>query len=157
MIFFKFLTQGANAIFDKIVNKILSILTINSNPRWRNLYWNFRAKEIDRKWGSNTGDYDTLGIIIKSYNCKRILDIGCGSGRLFELYKSLNVEYVVAQEISVDAIKTCKERYPELHYVYELKEIKNFRFTDIDEAISLFYNWYLENKQTIKTEDLLKY
>jgi len=37
------------------------------------------------------------------------------------------------------------------------KEIKNFKFTDIDKAINLFYDWYLENKENIKKENLLKY
>ena len=36
-------------------------------------------------------------------------------------------------------------------------ELKDFKFTEMDEAIRLLYDWYLENKQSIKTEALLKY
>lgn len=36
-------------------------------------------------------------------------------------------------------------------------ELKDFKFTEMDEAIRLLYNWYLENKQSIKTGGLLKY
>ena len=117
-------------MFEKILNKLLSILTIANNSSYRNLYWNLRAKEIDRKWGANTGDFDTLEKIIKNNNSQTILDIGCGSGRLFKLYKSLNIPEVIAQEISVDAIKICQNRYPELNYVYELKEIKNLTYSE---------------------------
>jgi len=36
-------------------------------------------------------------------------------------------------------------------------ELKDFKFTNIETAITELYNWYLENKKTIKKEDLLKY
>ena len=34
-------------------------------------------------------------------------------------------------------------------------EIKGLKFTDIDEAIKELYNWYVENKKSIRKEYLL--
>lgn len=36
-------------------------------------------------------------------------------------------------------------------------ELNNFKFTEIDKAIQELYNWYLDNKNIVKKENLLKY
>ena len=35
-------------------------------------------------------------------------------------------------------------------------ELKDFEFTNIEVSIAELYNWYLENKENIKKEDLLR-
>lgn len=114
----------------KVKSTLLGILVVSKNTYIRNLYWELRAKEIHERWGEGKGDYDTLGKIIKKINPKTVLDIGCGSGRLFKLYNSLNLSEVVAQDISSSAIKLCRETYPELYYKYEHKNIEQLAYSE---------------------------
>jgi len=75
------------------------------------IYWNRRAYDIDEKWGEERDDYELLGEIITSLKPDRLLDFGCGSGRLFPLYHKLGIPEVIAQDISNKALRIAKNRY----------------------------------------------
>jgi len=75
-----------------------------------NLYWELRAADIHHQWGSNTFDYAALTEVIRYVRPTRILDIGCGSGSLFNLYSQLHIEEVVGQDISQTALDTASAR-----------------------------------------------
>jgi len=75
------------------------------------IYWNRRAHDIDEKWGGERDDYELLREIITSFKLDRLLDFGCGSGRLFPLYHELGIPEVVAQDISNKALRIAKNRY----------------------------------------------
>ena len=78
----------------------------------RRAYWNLRARNIEHLWGRSRDDYDALRNIISSIpGVVRILDIGCGSGRLFPLYQSLEIKEVVAQDIARNALDLAEQRY----------------------------------------------
>lgn len=76
----------------------------------RKIYWDFMAKSIHLKWGNVKGDFELITQIVNRYRVKRILDFGCGSGRLFKLYENLALEEVVAQDISKNALKIAAGR-----------------------------------------------
>ncbi len=77
----------------------------------RKMYYDLRVKDIDDQWGRSTGDYDILRGLISSITVNRILDIGCGSGRLFPLYNSMGIKEVIGQDIANSALDLAKARY----------------------------------------------
>ncbi len=60
-----------------------------------------------------------------------ILDLGCGNGRLFELFKNKNVNYFGIDQ-SHNLIKLAKQKYPEAKFrqgaILKLEEIINKKF-----------------------------
>ena len=80
-------------------------------PGSRKQYWNYRAKDIDEKWGKEQEDYAVLRKIIFRLTPSRILDIGCGSGRLFPLYQELHIQEVIAQDLASEALAIAKQKY----------------------------------------------
>jgi len=105
-----------NSLVLKIVNGFLKSSDIYRIKRLRSLFWNIRANDIDRKWGSSNGDYETVRKIIEHTKAKRILDFGCGSGRLFPLFESLKIKEVVGLDISNKAVDLAKQKYPKTNY-----------------------------------------
>ena len=75
------------------------------------MYWNHRAFDVDKKWGREKNDYALLREIILSFKPHSVLDIGCGSGRLFPLYNDLKIREVVCRDISNKTLKIAKDRY----------------------------------------------
>ena len=83
---------------------------------YRERYWDSRASEIDRKWGSGKDDFHVLTDILSHVKPCRILDVGCGSGRLFPLYRQFGIKEVVGQDIASSAIELCKKKFPVSSY-----------------------------------------
>jgi SAM-dependent methyltransferase len=96
----------------------------------REIYWDIRANDIDMNWGKDDTDYELLSGIISEIRPKRILDIGCGSGRLFPLYYSLQVNEVVGQDIAEAALNIAKQRYNYPNFILLNKTIENFDFPE---------------------------
>lgn len=93
-----------------LLRTVLGAFNVFHWKRYNTFYWNLRAKDIDEKWGQGTGDYETIAHAIQTTHAQRVLDIGCGSGRLFPLYNELKMQEVVAQDISQNAISLAKRR-----------------------------------------------
>lgn len=102
----KFLTDKINNLHQRIIKKTYLII-----PLVRKFYWNQRASDIDGKWGTEKHDYILLSKIISLVKPEHLLDLGCGSGRLFPLYSDLKIKEVIGQDISSKALKITKERY----------------------------------------------
>ena len=92
------------------------------------IYWNRRAHDIDEKWGGERDDYELLREIITSFKLDRLLDFGCGSGRLFPLYHELGIPEVVAQDISNKALRIAKNRYRFSNIKITNDDILDFNF-----------------------------
>ncbi len=95
---------------DRICHWIFSVAAILHLPGARERYWNSRADEIDRKWGTAKDDFAALRGVIESIGPHRLLDIGCGSGRLFPLYNQLQINEVLGQDISRKALVIASKR-----------------------------------------------
>ena len=74
-------------------------------------YWNSRAKDIDNKWGMASDDFEVLARLIRSLNAQTILEVGCGTGRLFPLYSKLGIGEVVGQDVSLISLQIARQRY----------------------------------------------
>jgi ubiquinone/menaquinone biosynthesis C-methylase UbiE len=79
----------------------------------RGLFWTVSAREVDHLWGHSHACYDLMAKTIVSVAPRRLLDVGCGSGRLFALYRMLGIQEIVGQDIAPTAIKIAAQRYPE--------------------------------------------
>lgn len=90
------------------------------------LYWDLRADNIHESWGEDTFDYITLSEVIHYVNPLNILDIGCGSGRLFKLYSHFNIEEIIGQDISQRALNIAATRnLPNVHLLNcKIEELK---------------------------------
>lgn len=76
----------------------------------RHAFWERKAHDVHNRYGTLTHDYECLKQVLTSSGARRILDVGCGSGRLFPLYESLGLTEVVAQDASREALKIAEGR-----------------------------------------------
>lgn len=89
--------------------------------RWRQRvlgqFWEDKAPAIHAEWGSGRHDYGVLGEILQRYQPARLLDVGCGSGRLFPLYQQCGVQQVTGVDVSDTALAMARDVLPaaELH------------------------------------------
>jgi ubiquinone/menaquinone biosynthesis C-methylase UbiE len=67
-------------------------------------------------------DYTTLQNLLTRLNPRKILDIGCGSGRLFPLYLSCGIREVYGQDISSQALAKARKRYDEAGEIIHLTQ-----------------------------------
>ena len=121
-------------IQSRVIRKIHALLLnvlVRSKHKWpRSLYWNLRAREIHKKWGDNTEDYQVLRMVIERVKPKRLLDFGCGSGRCFPLYLEMNIPEVIGQEISSKGIEICRKRFPGLLYTLKCCDVNKCGFEE---------------------------
>ena len=80
-------------------------------------------------------DYPIHRAYLEKIQPKRLLGIGCGSGRLFSLYKKLMVPEVIGIDISPHAISKVKP-YPNYSAQVMKVEVLNFPPNYYDAAIS---------------------
>lgn len=78
----------------------------------RSWFWQLRAKKIDQNWGTARGDYEVIANVIEKTGAKSILDIGCGTGRLFPLFLQKKIQRIVGQDVSRWALQQAEMRYP---------------------------------------------
>ena len=77
-----------------------------------NNFWEEQAVTIHQQWGSDQHDFRVLSRLFQRYQPKSLLDVGCGSGRLFGLYTEHTINDIVGMDISEKALALAKERYP---------------------------------------------
>ncbi len=75
-----------------------------------------RAKDIDLAYGRDQADFPVVKRIIHKIAPQRLLDIGCGTGRLFPLYLEVSIPQVVGQELSTWALQQAHQRYPQARF-----------------------------------------
>lgn len=75
-------------------------------------FWEGQASAIDEQWGRDQHDFHVLGALFQHYHPQALLDVGCGSGRLFGLYAEHGITDLVGMDIAEKALSLAKERYP---------------------------------------------
>ena len=76
----------------------------------RKIWWNYRARDLYDTYGHQEGGHDTLEWAIQRVKPRRLLEIGCGNGRNFPLYNSLDVPVIVGQDINEAALELAASR-----------------------------------------------
>lgn len=75
-------------------------------------FWEKVAKKHAVVYGLSQHDFTVIGNALIKIGAKKILDFGCGSGRLFPLYLQKNADEIVGIDISENTLKIAHERYP---------------------------------------------
>ena len=75
-------------------------------------FWNDQAESLHARWGEGDWDFRILSQIIQRYQVQSVLDVGCGSGRLFPLYEQRGVRKVLGVDISERALGIANRRFP---------------------------------------------
>lgn len=87
-------------------------LPLPSSRRYVRELWEQQAEYIHSRWGEDSHDFPVLERLITRHRVRSLLDVGCGSGRLFRLYQHLNIETVIGVDISEKALALARARYP---------------------------------------------
>lgn len=80
----------------------------------RKFFWEDKAQAIHAKWGRGDWDYDLLTRIVLKYKIRSVLDVGCGSGRLFPLYQCLGIKKMLGVDISRQALEIAGQDFPDV-------------------------------------------
>ena len=98
-------------MFERFKNKFLfffKAIVFNNYRKFRTsrkIYWDQRAEDIKTKYNSFQGDFVLLQNLIDQFKVKKLLEIGCGSGRLLPVYvSSPSIEVINLQDISPKAL-----------------------------------------------------
>jgi len=75
-------------------------------------FWEEQAVNIHAQWGNDQHDFRVLSTLFQRFQPKTLLDVGCGSGRLFGLYTEHGINEIVGMDIAEKALTLAKERYP---------------------------------------------
>ena len=76
---------------------------------FQNLYWRLRSPDLSRRY-AYTNDFPVLEEILRSIQARNLLDIGCGYGRLFELYRRMGAREVIGLEFSDALINAARRK-----------------------------------------------
>lgn len=75
-------------------------------------FWEAQAQPIHEQWGSTSHDFQLLRTLLQRYQPARLLEVGCGSGRLFGLYREQGIQEIVGMDLSAKALALAKVRHP---------------------------------------------
>ena len=76
-----------------------------------------------------------MDYLIKTYRPNSILDVGCGSGRLFDLYVDNHITDVIGIHISKTALAIAHRKFPEINTIQSRIEDLDFRPNRFDFVI----------------------
>jgi hypothetical protein len=96
----------------------------------REIHWDWRARDIDHLHGGLKNDYSILSEILERNGAERILDVSCGSGRLFPLYLSLGIREIVGQDIAPTAINMASLRYKDTSIQLVCSPVTDLNYPD---------------------------
>jgi 2-polyprenyl-3-methyl-5-hydroxy-6-metoxy-1,4-benzoquinol methylase len=75
-------------------------------------FWDHKAEQIHHQWGDLRDDFGVVAECLNAVNAKSVLDVGCGSGRLFPLYIERGISFCGC-DLSPVALSLAKARYPD--------------------------------------------
>ncbi len=57
----------------------------------RKIYWNLRAEDSNKRYHRLQHDFEVPENIMTTIKPKRLLDFGCGHGKLFPIYQNFGI------------------------------------------------------------------
>jgi len=74
------------------------------------VFWNGLAEHVHANWGNDVYDFDVVSRCCAIVGAKSILDVGCGSGRLFPLYIEKGIPFCGC-DVSPVALSLARRRF----------------------------------------------
>lgn len=107
--------------------------------------YNLIASDFSRTRGK---PWEELNFLLEKYlkEESRVLDLGCGNGRFYPLFKKKSVEYIGA-DISEKLIEIAKKRYPEANFQTISPFNFNFPNNYFDEVFSIAVFHHIPSEQ----------
>lgn len=93
---------------------VLSRLLLLNYRRAQRWYWELRALDLYRRYGAEEVDFPTVRAILARYRPASVLDLGCGTGRLFPLYTEAGISRIAGVDISERALAVARRAYPRI-------------------------------------------
>ena len=117
-----------------------------------NEYDEHYQNEMSKK--ENQAIIDSIGSHISK--CKRILDLGCGTGFLIDLFPMISVEKYLGIDISSSMIKIAKNKYPTHSFIDGVIEDISDSIGKFDVIVSLFSIPYIDTESINHIYDVLE-
>jgi hypothetical protein len=73
--------------------------------------WDSLALALHNQYGYLSHDFSVLGQVIDKIEARSVLEVGCGSGRLVPVYLAHNVQTILLQDMSAQALDLCRQRF----------------------------------------------
>jgi SAM-dependent methyltransferase len=77
-------------------------------------FWEDYARPIHETWGHDEADFAVLADILRRHGVRSVLDLGCGSGRLFDLYRAEGVTEILGVDIAAEALALARQEHPDV-------------------------------------------
>jgi len=93
---------------------------------------------------------ETLGDILKKFDKKqkiKVLDIGCGAGRVSEMFGDYNVDYY-GIDLSKGLIDVAKSKYPKAHFTVGDGRVLPYRDNEFDIVLTIATIHHLPSRET---------
>ena len=74
-------------------------------------FWEERAADVHLVYGYHSHDYRALGGVLRQFQPRSLLEIGCGSGRLLPVYLDAGIGDIEMEDISINALELCRRRF----------------------------------------------
>lgn len=98
-------------------------------------FWEEQATIIHAQWGEEKHDFAVLAELFAEYHPVSVLDVGCGSGRLFGHYQRHGITDIMGLDISEKALAIANARYPAIPTLTTKVEALDFPPNRFDLAI----------------------
>lgn len=105
------------------------------SQRFIRTLWEQQAALIHEQWGAEEHDYAILRTLLAQEQPQSLIDIGCGSGRLFKLYLQQQIPVSIGVDISAQALAIARQRFPQIPTHRERIEDLTFAANAFDLAI----------------------
>jgi glycosyltransferase involved in cell wall biosynthesis len=73
--------------------------------------WDSLAPALHNRYGYLSHDFSVLGQVLHKTEAHSVLEVGCGSGRLVPVYLAHNVQTILLQDMSAQALDLCRQRF----------------------------------------------
>ncbi|MGI8927362.1 MAG: class I SAM-dependent methyltransferase [Tepidiformaceae bacterium] len=87
----------------------LLLLNYGRARRW---YWELRTPDLHERWNGENADFPVLSEVIRAHQAESVLDLGCGSGRLFPVYEGAALREVLGVDIAARALSLAAKLHP---------------------------------------------
>ncbi len=104
----------AVSTFERYRRAAVYRLLLMNYRRARRWYWELRSPDLYRQWNEDRSDFEVLGQVIEGRQVESLMDLGCGSGRLFPVYKEAGLKSVLGVDIASRALALANRLHPEI-------------------------------------------